>query len=619
MSHIANKIVAVDKPLHSVFSETRYRIDSFQREYRWQHKQIEALISDLTSSFMSNYEVGHSLANVESYDCYYMGPIVLCEDKGEMSVVDGQQRLTSFSLLLIYLRHLQVKHKLEDVEYRELNNYLFVSKGGRKTFCLDVPSRVDTMRKLLTMPTETIDFEFSTKSVQDKESNENLIQCYDDISHIFPKEINKPEILPLFIEWLILKVVLVEIKAFSVDNAYTIFETMNDRGLSLNPTEILKAFVLSKITDDDRSEEMNDFWKSRISELKYTAGSDSDLSFFRAWFRAKYARNISQGKSSDEKLDYEQIGAQFHTWFKNNHKLFHLHNTDDFYYFVKADFDFYSDFFCKLIKLQKEEQTGIDEAFYVTSCYPMADSLCIPLFIAPVLAADSQDVIKQKSIIVNNFIDVYINRRILSGRSVNQSSIKRSIFEIIKKIRNVDVKELLATLIDEVKKYEVGEIIVPYNIGFAQNYLHYVLARVSYSLDENKSFNSLLRSRKQSSYILVQIFSEDEWEEYRFAGTENVASWSLYNYCLCRRDDVKNMPEPLNERIAWLIERNYLPELNDCTQIDQTNIIEHRIIRLNQIVNEKIWATSLDHIKDYFEYEKSNMLTYRSLKGALTS
>lgn len=85
-----------------------------------------------------------------------------------------------------------------------------------------------------------------------------------------------------------------------------------------------------------------------------------------------------------------------------------------------------------------------------------------------------------------------------------------------------------------------------------------------------------------------------------------MAFLSLYNYCLCRRDDVKNMPKPLNERITWLIARNYLPELKDCAQIDLTNIIQNRIIRLNQIVNDKIWATSLDHIKDYFEYEKSN-------------
>lgn len=45
------------------------------------------------------------------------------------------------------------------------------------------------------------------------------------------------------------KIMLVEVKAYSMDNAYTIFETMNDRGLSLNPTEILKGFLLSKIED----------------------------------------------------------------------------------------------------------------------------------------------------------------------------------------------------------------------------------------------------------------------------------------------------------------------------------------------------------------------------------
>ena len=112
MSHIANKIVAQDKALHSIFSETRYRIDTFQREFRWQHKQIDALISDLTISFLTNYSPEHTLADVDSYDCYYMGPIVLCEDGHEMSIVDGQQRLTSFTLLMLNLRYLQKKHNL---------------------------------------------------------------------------------------------------------------------------------------------------------------------------------------------------------------------------------------------------------------------------------------------------------------------------------------------------------------------------------------------------------------------------------------------------------------------------------------------------------------------------
>ena len=45
---------------------------------------------------------------------------------------------------------------------------------------------------------------------------------------------------------------LVEITAYSDADAYTIFETMNDRGLSLTPTDMLKGYLLANITDPDR-------------------------------------------------------------------------------------------------------------------------------------------------------------------------------------------------------------------------------------------------------------------------------------------------------------------------------------------------------------------------------
>ena len=254
MSHIANKIIAKDIALSDAFTNSRYRIDAFQRDYRWQHKQIDALISDLSTSFLSNYEAGNTLENVDKYDSYYMGPIVLCEDEGYLSVVDGQQRLTSFSLLLIFLQHLQKSLSLSEDCYRDLSAYIFITKGGKRTFTLDVSSRNKVMRGLFELNSPDKSLSLSDDDMTDKDSLTNLIACYDDIRHIFPNELKKADVLPLFIEWLLLKVVLVEIRAFSMDNAYTIFETMNDRGLSLNPTEILKAYVLSKITDENQSE-----------------------------------------------------------------------------------------------------------------------------------------------------------------------------------------------------------------------------------------------------------------------------------------------------------------------------------------------------------------------------
>jgi hypothetical protein len=70
------------------------------------------------------------------------------------------------------------------------------------------------------------------------ESVQNIILRYRDIEASFPEELHG-KALPFFIDWLLENVHLVEITAYS-DDAYTIFETMNDRGLSLSHTEMLK-------------------------------------------------------------------------------------------------------------------------------------------------------------------------------------------------------------------------------------------------------------------------------------------------------------------------------------------------------------------------------------------
>lgn len=589
MSNIANNIVAQQKMLGMMFTDTRYRVDVFQRDFRWQHKQIEALISDLTSSFQSSYKEGDRLSAVKNYDCYYMGPVVLCDNDGEMSVVDGQQRLTSFSLLFIYLRHLQKLFKLEDVNYRELNNYIFVLLNGKRTFSLDVPARKKVMDYLYKDAVHTVDFEIVGNNENDRESNTNLMTCYDDICHIFPKEIQNEQVLPLFIEWLVTRVVLVEIKASDMDNAYTIFETMNDRGLSLNPTEILKAHLLSKILDEDRREEMNLFWKERVSEIKFKAGSEGDLSFFRAWFRSKYAESIKKGQSGEEMEDFEQIGSRFQNWFKNNQKLMHLSKSEDYYNFVKGDFDFFSTLYMSIIDKQHISDDEEWEDFYITACFPMADSLMMPLMIAPVMARDSQGEIEEKLRIVNHYADVFINRRSLLGKSVNQSTIRRKVFEIIKGIRNQDISYLKDYLLRDLDKLEIKNYL-PVGQSLSQNYSHYVLARIWYSLDKHNWFESLLRTRRQASLIITQIFNNDEWEEYDL-GARGISCWSIVNYCLCRRDEVKEIPADVNHRLTWLKDKGRLPEMGD-VDMKFDDFVSARARRLGEIVSD-IWKCEI--------------------------
>ena len=593
MSHIANNIVAQHKTLYQVFTGNRYKIDVFQRDYRWKRDQIDALVSDLTSSFLNCYRLGDTQENVDRYDCYYMGPVVLCQDEGSMSVVDGQQRLTSFTLLFIYLQHKQVEYgMMDDEDYINMDDFIFVKRGGKKTFVMDVPKRKLVLQMLYDGNIHGIDMSFPEDSEDDRESNINLVSGYDDILHLFPQNIQERNILPLFIEWLLYKVVLVEIKAFDKDNAYTIFETMNDRGLSLNPTEILKAHILAKITDEDKREEMNVFWKKRVSEIKFVGGNDGDMAFFRAWFRSKYAETFKKAQSSDEMEDFEMIGSRFQTWFKNNQKKLHLSKSEDYYFFVKGDFEFFSTQYMDILQLNQGGEEVKSDEFYITACYPMADSLMMPLMLAPIVATDASDVIYDKMRAVNTYIDLYINRRSFLGKSVNQATIRRRIFELVKTIRNNSMSELIQNLHFDLRNSSEGVAMLPVNINLSQGYSHYALARIWKHIDSELDFSSLLRSRKQNSFVLTQIFTEEEWNQ-REVSPLNTTCWSLTNYCLCRRWDVENLPEDMVKRVMWLYEHDYLPEMRGCEGITKPyDFLSTRQMRLEGVVND-IWNIEL--------------------------
>lgn len=93
--------------LKEILNDTTFGIDYYQREYRWGEKQIEQMLDDFCSAFGSDYDPRHETTKeVARYGYYYMGCIV-CTQGPEKQIIDGQQRLTSLTLLLIYLSRLQ--------------------------------------------------------------------------------------------------------------------------------------------------------------------------------------------------------------------------------------------------------------------------------------------------------------------------------------------------------------------------------------------------------------------------------------------------------------------------------------------------------------------------------
>lgn len=438
---LKNKIEATDTSINKLLKEQKFTIDYFQREYRWQEKHIKLLVEDLTTTFLKSYNTEHKRPEVANYQSYYLGPVVfsISPETGKKSIIDGQQRITSITLLLIYLNHLQ-SASAQKVSIGEL---IFSEKYDEKSFNMSDEIREPCLKDLFEKG------EYIVKD-DDDETIKNMVARYEDIDDCFPEELTQ-EALPFFIDWFKENVVIVEITAYSDDNAYLIFETMNDRGLNLTPTEMLKGYILSRITDKNQRDDINRIWKEEIQKL-HAFDDNADQVFFQAWFRAKYAVTIRPGKADSEDRDYELIGSRFHNWFKDSHKsLFKLKTSDDFYIFFKNQFPFYVKWFIKIWNAENTLNTSMPHASYIAH-WGFAESLQNALLLASIKIEDDETTIEQKVDFVSRYIETFTVRRAVNYKKFGASSIKYTMFNMIKLIRDNDTKTLGTNLSNEIER-----------------------------------------------------------------------------------------------------------------------------------------------------------------------
>src|SRR5690554_662146 len=434
MSRLENKIEAKDRTIVEVLDKNKYTVDYYQREYSWQQKHIEQLVTDLTTAFLNEYEPRHERTEVENYNSYYLGPFVLSEKGGKRSIIDGQQRLTSLTLILIFLNHLQKDYGVNEA----IEGMIFSEKFGKKSFNIDVPERTAGLQAL---------FETGEYNVPDDAdaSTVNMVERYNDIIEAFPKEIDA-QVLPFFIDWFKERVVLVEILAYSDDNAYTIFETMNDRGLNLTPTEMLKGYLLSRFKDNVLRKSTNDFWKKAIIRLQ-GIDKEEDQKFIQAFLRAKYAVTIRQGKAGSKNEDFEKIGTRFHNWFRDNLKLVGLgkDSQEDFDRFINKDFKYYFDAYLRIAQARATLTKGLESVYYIEH-WGIAASLRDPLLLAPLQPSDSVETANQKINLVAKYIEIFCVRRSINFRTFAATSIRYTIYTLVKELRDKSLEELQEVL-----------------------------------------------------------------------------------------------------------------------------------------------------------------------------
>jgi hypothetical protein len=427
-------ILGTAKTVRELLQGVKYSIDYYQREYKWQDKQIRELVDDLCGKFLEEYLPTHARPMVAHYPHYFLGSIIISKKEGASYVVDGQQRLTSLTLLLILLRNLQ-KDRSNKVNVDEM---IFSERFGQKSFNISVDERTPVMEALY--DGQPIDITGRPESVQ------SLVQRYRDLEEAFPTEL-QGEALPFFINWLQENVHLVEITAYSDDDAYTIFETMNDRGLSLSPTDMLKGYLLANM-DDNKRTVANNRWRERIRELN-DAGKEVEPDCFKAWLRSQYATKIRERKKSARPEDFDRIGTEFHRWLRNAAESIGLKQSVDFYRFIDRDFDFYSRQYLRIVRASSGLVQGIEHVFYNAQ---HGFTLQNMLLLAPLRPDDDKATIDQKLGLVARYVDILLSWRIWNFRSIAYSTMQYAMFLVMRDIRGLAPAPLAKSLRESLGK-----------------------------------------------------------------------------------------------------------------------------------------------------------------------
>lgn len=423
------EILGKAKTIRELLSGAKYSIDYYQREYRWQPKQMSELVEDLTGKFLESHEAGDERGAVEHYGHYFLGSIVISDRDGQKFIIDGQQRLTSLTLLLIYL-HRQLT---EEEEKKQLADLIFSQKFGKRSFNLDVPDRTPCMEALYSGQA----FDGSDQP----ESVANILARFEDIEEQFPEEA-KGAALPYFADWLIENVHLVEITAYSDEDAYTIFETMNDRGLSLTPTDMLKGYLLANISDGDSRNLASKVWRERVAECQ-VLGKEEDADAIKAWLRSQHARKIRERKRDARPEDFDLIGTEFHRWIRDQEALLGLSKSTDFARFIQRDFNFYTGQYLRARKAGAELMPGLEPIHFNAQ---HRFTLQYPVLLAPLLPDDPEAELIRKLRVVATFLDILITRRVWNWRSIDYSTLQYAMFNVIRDIRGKAAAEVAAVL-----------------------------------------------------------------------------------------------------------------------------------------------------------------------------
>lgn len=273
-----------NKKISGILEKRVYIIPRNQRRYVWKEENWKDLLEDLEFTI------------VDPKRSHFMGSVVLEKkdsgDKGEgvevYSIIDGQQRITTFLLFLSSIMYVFKERSLKD-SFEGLKSYLITHNLTNEAFCklsteyypslevfvqnvCDWEKTYDSIAKLIA--------ESSNASKQNKDVFDAVQYFYGKLSKLSTSEVESYRNA-------LLKTSIVEIIATSEEDAYTIFEILNARGQILEDYDLIKNFIMRYYEPSNDVDKAKERWEKEI----FCPLGDNVAQFIKHYVTHRYAKS----------------------------------------------------------------------------------------------------------------------------------------------------------------------------------------------------------------------------------------------------------------------------------------------------------------------------------------
>ncbi|MBH8567666.1 DUF262 domain-containing protein [Microvirga sp. STS02] len=332
--------------IDKVFSNTTYHIDFYQRQYKWTKEPVLRLLDDVYYRFNEEYRKHHDTSldlekEVSKYAWYYLNTYVTNKVENKLYVVDGQQRLTTLTLILICLYHQANEYSSELNSW--LSSKIIGQAGFKKSFWMHHEAHLAALESLYKgqRPFEKID-------VSSGITARNMVHNYEEVEKWLRPRLDSQHKFESFVIYFLNRLVLINLEVGQTD-VPMVFEVINDRGVRLKPYEILKGKLLGQLSKEELEQlKLNELWESQVDAINNLEENAID-SFFLYYLRGKLANTIGEAKRYDQNNYHRAIfedAAQAYFNLSHHPKQVTQFLTHDFLYFTKL--------YAKLVKYSKK-------------------------------------------------------------------------------------------------------------------------------------------------------------------------------------------------------------------------------------------------------------------------